>query len=268
MPEADERTSVEPKSFILEIIGVVSSVFSAVWGVVETFEERIGRGLMAIQNVIVRTAAPVQQLVAGVFSGIVKERLNEPSDSVYGGFGTTARRLKRNLALAVPRFPAPTVTTERFGEIPTRYLLGGVSFLGLLAAPLPLTAFQLSALIFPVYLMIFAMSWDIVSGYTGQISLGHTVFFGLGGYTSTVLNLQHTVTPLLSIPAGVVIAALGGLLIGYPALRIRGPYLSLVTLIAPIILLRLVILFNNNLPYIAPSGLGGDVRKVVVEQDD
>ena len=266
MPEANERSSVESKSFILEIVGVISSVFSAVWGMVETFEERIGHGLMAVQNAVVRTVAPVQQLVAGVFSETVKERLNEPSGSVHEGFGTTARRLKRNLAFVVPRFPAPTVTTERFGEIPTRYLLGGVAFLGLLAAPLPLTAFQLSALILPVYLMIFAMSWDIVSGYTGQISLGHTVFFGLGGYTSTVLNLQHSVTPLLSIPAGVVIAALGGLLIGYPALRIRGPYLSLVTLIAPIILLRLVILFNNNLPYIAPSGLGG-VNGFVAQND-
>ena len=266
MSGADDGTPVESKSFVLDITGGIASLFSAVWGVVETVQAHIGHGLMAIQTAVVRTTTPARQVGSGVYSRTVEERLDEPSDSVYDGFGTVTRRLKHNLARVVPQFPAPTVTTERFGEIPTRYLAGGVAFLGLLAVPLPLTAFQLSALILPVYLMIFAMSWDIVSGYTGQISLGHTFFFGLGGYTSTVLNLQHGVTPLLSIPAGVVIAALGGLLIGYPALRIRGPYLSLVTLIAPIILLRLVILFNNNLPYIAPSGLGG-VNGFVAQND-
>ena len=42
MPKANERTSAESKSFILEIIEVISSVISAVWGIVEAFEERIG----------------------------------------------------------------------------------------------------------------------------------------------------------------------------------------------------------------------------------
>lgn len=236
------------------------------WRFVEALERRIGQGLMTVQNGLGRATGPVRAIVHELPAGNARRRVDESTNSVVDSVGTAADRLEHRLAVLLPRFPTPTVTTERFGEIPTRYLLGGVAFLGLLAVPVPLTAFQLSALILPVYLMVFAMSWDIVSGYTGQISLGHTVFFGLGGYTSTILNLQHGVTPVVSIPVGIVVAALGGLLIGYPALRIRGPYLSLVTLIAPIIFLRFVILFNNNLPYIAPSGLGG-VNGFVAQND-
>lgn len=266
MSKANERTSAESTASLGELFAAVLSVFSAVWDIVEAIERRIGQGLMAVQNGVGRATDPVRALVAELPAGNARRRVSESSNSVTEAVGTTTDRFEHRLALVLPRFPSPTVTTERFGELPTRYLVGVVGFLGLLAVPVPLTAFQLSALILPVYLMVFAMSWDIVSGYTGQISLGHTFFFGLGGYTSTILNLQHGVTPVVSIPAGIVVAALGGLLIGYPALRIRGPYLSLITLIAPIILLRLAILFNNNLPYIAPSGLGG-VNGFVAQND-
>jgi branched-chain amino acid transport system permease protein len=88
---------------------------------------------------------------------------------------------------------------------------------------------------------MFAVSWDTVSGYTGQISFGHGLFFAVGGYTSALLNLGHGVDPLLAIPVGVVLAAVAGILIGVPALRLRGPYLSLVTLVAPLILLQLFV---------------------------
>nr|WP_305794348.1 branched-chain amino acid ABC transporter permease [Halomarina rubra] len=92
-----------------------------------------------------------------------------------------------------------------------------------------------------LYFGMFAMSWDTVSGYTGQISFGHGLFFAVGAYTSALLNLGHGFDPILSIPVGVVLAAVAGIIIGVPALRLRGPYLSLVTLVAPIILLNLFI---------------------------
>ena len=97
---------------------------------------------------------------------------------------------------------------------------------------------MLRTVIAALFFGMFAMSWDAVSGYTGQISFGHALFFAVGGYGSALLNLGYGVPPVLAIVAGIVLAAVAGLLIGIPALRLEGPYLSLVTLVAPIILFR------------------------------
>lgn len=140
---------------------------------------------------------------------------------------------------------------------PLRYQIGLLGLVAMALFPAGLTVIQLSSVVAVVYLMMFAISWDFVSGYTGQVSLGHAFFFALGGYGTAVLNIQHGLTPLLSIPLAVLIAAVGGLMIGIPALRVRGPYLSLITLIAPLILYQMFILFSTNLPIIAPEGLKG-----------
>jgi branched-chain amino acid transport system permease protein len=100
------------------------------------------------------------------------------------------------------------------------------------------------------------MSWDVVSGYTGQLSFGHAFFFAIGGYGTSVLSSQHGVPVLLSIVLATILAAIGGLLIGVPALRLSGPYLSLVTLIAPLLLYQSFILFSEG-TFFAPNGLGG-----------
>jgi branched-chain amino acid transport system permease protein len=98
---------------------------------------------------------------------------------------------------------------------------------------------------------MFVMAWDVVSGYTGQISFGHSVFFAVGGFTSALLNLNYGLTPFLSIPAGVVLATVVGLLVGIPVLRLRGPYLSLVTLILPLVMLQMFNIFSETF-----TGLG------------
>ena len=146
------------------------------------------------------------------------------------------------------------VTTERktFRDLldPTalgfRHQLGvlGVVALGLL----PLGVDQLTVLKFvgALYFAVFAMSWDAVSGYTGQISFGHGLFFAVGGYGSALLNLEWGVAPVAAIAVGTVLAAVAGLVIGVPALRLEGPYLSLVTLVAPLILLQLFIVFSGT----------------------
>ncbi|MFC5969977.1 branched-chain amino acid ABC transporter permease [Halomarina salina] len=142
-------------------------------------------------------------------------------------------------------------------SIPVRYVVGVVGLL--LLAVLPLMASMelgigipgvfvftvdqlfLLDLALALYFGMFAMSWDTVSGYTGQISFGHGLFFAVGGYTSALLNLGYGLDPLVSVPLGMVLAAVAGVVIGVPALRLRGPYLSLVTLVAPLILLNLFI---------------------------
>jgi branched-chain amino acid transport system permease protein len=131
-----------------------------------------------------------------------------------------------------------------------RYKLGLVGLAGLAALPMVISTTQALMFSLAYYWGVYAMSWDVVSGYTGQISFGHGLFLGVGGYTAALLNLGHNFDPIVAIPVGVLMAALAGIIIGVPALRLRGPYLSLVTLVAPLILVQLFIyrsdIFNGE----------------------
>ncbi len=71
---------------------------------------------------------------------------------------------------------------------------------------------------------------NLVTGMTGQLSIGHSAFFGLGAYTTGMLIAERNWDPLVTIPAAVVICFVAGILVGLPALRIRGINLALVTL--------------------------------------
>jgi len=90
------------------------------------------------------------------------------------------------------------------------------------------------------YLAVFAMSWDILSGFTGQISFGHAFFVGAASYSGGLANVIWGLPLYLSIPLGIIIAIFLGLLVAIPTLRLRGAYLALVTLILPILAIKLV----------------------------
>ncbi len=87
---------------------------------------------------------------------------------------------------------------------------------------------------------ILAASWDLLSGFTGQMNFGHALFFGVGAYSAALLNLHAHIPPWGSIPLGALAAVLAGLIIGIPCLRLKGTYLALTTLAFPIILLGIV----------------------------
>jgi len=128
---------------------------------------------------------------------------------------------------------------------PLRHKLGLVGLLILAGLPFALFPDQANLVAQALFFAAFVMSWDFVSGYTGQISFGHGVFFAVGGYTSAVLNIQLGLSPLATIPVGIVAAGIAGAVLGVPALRLRGPYLSLVTLIGPLILIGLFRFFPD-----------------------
>lgn len=128
-------------------------------------------------------------------------------------------------------------------DLEPRYLVGIACVIGLLSAPLLMPILTLRQLTAALFLGMFAMSWDYVSGYTGQLSFGHSMFFGIGGYTAAVLNLELGISPLLGILIGTIAAGIAGIIVGYPALRLKGPYLGLITLIAPIVLVQIVNIF-------------------------
>ena len=77
---------------------------------------------------------------------------------------------------------------------------------------------------------ILAVSLNLVSGYTGQLSLGHATFMGLGAYAATLLTLKLHLPFLASIILGATVSAFFGFVIGVPTLRLKGDYLAIATL--------------------------------------
>jgi branched-chain amino acid transport system permease protein len=104
---------------------------------------------------------------------------------------------------------------------------------------LALAAFPLTAptnYLLGVLLILFmyaglASAWNILGGYAGYLSFGHAAFFGLGAYTTALLLFYLGWSPFLTLLLAGLVAGLFALLVGYPTLRLRGPYFSLVTLV-------------------------------------
>ena len=132
--------------------------------------------------------------------------------------------------------------TEIF-VLPSRTLVL-VWVLGLLALPFAYgDAYVLRILTMTCLFAIFAASWDLLAGYTGQVNFGHALFFGAGAYTSGLLSLRLGLSPWLTVWAGAAVAMLVGYVVGYLCLRLRGSYLSLATLAFPLIALGLLFAF-------------------------
>ncbi len=89
--------------------------------------------------------------------------------------------------------------------------------------------------------IILAVGLDLLSGYTGLISLGHAAFLAIGAYTSAILVDQAGLPFMMSLIISPLIAGLFGLVIGFPALRITGMYLGLTTMGFGFIVKRLII---------------------------
>lgn len=118
-------------------------------------------------------------------------------------------------------------------------VIGGLALLPLWVS----NRYVLSVLTLAALYAIFASSWDILSGYIGQLNFGHAVFFGAGAYATGFLG-PHLPAALV-LPAGAVAAVAFAFLVGIPCLKLRGPYLSLTTLVFPLILERLAFTFRD-----------------------
>ena len=110
------------------------------------------------------------------------------------------------------------------------------SVLLLLLAPLFLNAYHLNLLIQIGYYGIAALGLNIVVGFTGQISLGHAAFFGLGAFASAWLSNNSGIPVFFTIPLAGLATMAVGLLVGIPAGRIKGLYLAIATLASQYIL--------------------------------
>lgn len=130
-------------------------------------------------------------------------------------------------------------------------ILAGV----ILALPLGLgNSYYLNVLVFVGIYSLITIGLSLLMGYTGQISLGHAAFFGLGAYTSGVLSTKFGVSPWLALLAAIFVTGGIAFLIGAPALKLKGHYLAMATLAFGYIVF---IVFNQASSLTGgPSGFG------------
>lgn len=113
---------------------------------------------------------------------------------------------------------------------PIHFLLWGLFIAGMMLMPELVSRGTLRTMIFACYLSIFAISWDVLSGRTGYLSIGHPFLIGIGAYTTAILTKRFDFPVELSIPLAIVVTMGAGLIVLLPALRIKGSYFALVTL--------------------------------------
>jgi branched-chain amino acid transport system permease protein len=108
---------------------------------------------------------------------------------------------------------------------------GAAAVLVLLALPAALNSYAVTIFILIFFYGFLGQAWNIVGGYTGQLSVGHTAFVGIGGYTAAMLSIEKGVTPWLGMFIGAALAAVLGAIIGYLGFRfgLRGFYFVLLT---------------------------------------
>jgi branched-chain amino acid transport system permease protein len=89
------------------------------------------------------------------------------------------------------------------------------------------------------------MAWDLLFGFAGEVNFGPTFLIGLGAYTAGILDarLAPQISMWMCVAIGAVAAVVGGVVLALPALRVRGPYFGLTTLVAVLMLQNFVVVF-------------------------
>ena len=116
-----------------------------------------------------------------------------------------------------------------FQSVPVKCFLA-LFFLFLLIFPFVANAYLLYMANMIGFAVIGAVGLNLLTGFTGQISLGHSAFIGVGAYTSAILITKLGFSFWLSLPLAGLVSALAGLIIGLPSLRVKGLYLCIATL--------------------------------------
>jgi len=113
---------------------------------------------------------------------------------------------------------------------------------------LPLLVKSSFAIDILVRILLFAFigtAWNLMGGYAKQLSLGHAAYFGLGAYTSTILQINYDVSPWIGMVVGGVVAALASLPVGWLCFRLRGPYFTIATIATAQALMLIFLKFRD-----------------------
>jgi branched-chain amino acid transport system permease protein len=131
------------------------------------------------------------------------------------------------------------VRDETISARPHLIALAAIVVAGLLAAAVLHDAVVLDLAFTLLLYAVLGQSWNWISGYAGNISFGHAIFFGCGAYASALL-VTHGLSPWLAFPAGAAAAAVLALVTGFPTLALRGHYFSIATIAVAAIVEALV----------------------------
>src|SRR4051812_45243186 len=122
--------------------------------------------------------------------------------------------------------------------------IGLVAFAVIVAAsflPLGVSGYILGLLTIAYYFGVFSMAWDLLFGFAGEVNFGPTFLIGTGAYTAGIIDNLDAPPIGVCLIAGTLAAVLGGLILALPALRLRGPYFGLTTLVAVLILQNFIV---------------------------
>ena len=124
----------------------------------------------------------------------------------------------------------------------TRVLLIGLIAVALASfLPRGVSGYILGLLTIAYYFGVFAMSWDLLFGFAGEVNFGPTFLIGTGAHTAGILDNLYQPPISLCVIAGALAAVAGGVVLALPALRVRGPYFGLTTLVAVLMLQNFVV---------------------------
>lgn len=137
----------------------------------------------------------------------------------------------------------------------------GLALLGILIAaivlPYSVPAFRVFQFTLVLIWAVAVLGLNLLTGYSGQISLGHSFFFAIGAYTAAVLMQDHGWPYLATLPMAFALTFLLGFLFGIPALRLEGLYLALVTLALAVVAVPFIKRFD---------GITGGSQGIVVDK--
>jgi branched-chain amino acid transport system permease protein len=117
-----------------------------------------------------------------------------------------------------------------------RWAVAAFALLFALVVPLACSAYLMTLLNLVLIAVVGALGLNILTGYTGQISVGHGAFMSVGAYTAANLITRLDMPFWVAVPAGGLMAALIGAVVGIPSLRVKGIYLAIATLAAQFII--------------------------------
>jgi len=116
----------------------------------------------------------------------------------------------------------------------------------MLVLPVVVTnSFALEILIRVLLFSFIGVAWNLLGGYAKQLSLGHAAFFGLGAYTSTLLQIDFGISPWIGMVAGGIVAMVASLPIGWLCFRLRGPYFTIATIASAQVLMLVFLKFRD-----------------------
>jgi branched-chain amino acid transport system permease protein len=113
------------------------------------------------------------------------------------------------------------------------------------------------------YYGVFAMSWDLLFGFAGEVNFGPSFLIGLGAYSAALLNHYYQVPIWACLIVAAAASVTGGVILAIPALRLTGPYFGLVTLVAVLLLQNVLVLFSG----ITGGEIGLDIPEVLAIDD-